>query len=214
MSQPMKMPSRLPRMKAITMKREMGSWGEENSRNCNAMLCWFSSMKSIVDSATSNRTMISTARLSHCMPHHPHPLSMPGSIAQHCALLYRTSGSFQRLVDPITQLLARLEVRYILAFKGNRLPRLGVTADPGSAVMKGETAEPADFYTLSGRQRRRHVFQHGLDCQLYILGRQLPLLLLDYALDQLRLGHHFPFLFKRVGSTSKVVPRLCLKVQG
>src|SRR5690606_206097 len=78
--------------KAITMKREMGSWGEENSRNCNAMFCWFSSMKSMVDSATSNRTMISTARLSHCMQHHPHPLSMPESIAQHRVLLYRAQA--------------------------------------------------------------------------------------------------------------------------
>lgn len=107
------------------------------------------------------------------------------------------AGTSLRLVDPIPQLLARLEVRHELAVEAYRLPGLGVATDARGAVVQGKAAEATDLDPVPGRQGLGHLLQHGLDCQLDILRGQLPLMGND-PFDQLRLGHGFPFFFKRL----------------
>ena len=75
-----------------------------------------------------------------------------------------------------------------------------VTILPDFLSMKcGSTARGQN---ISGLLQMRVVgwhqlLQHGLDRQLHILCGQLPLMG-DNSLDQLRLGHGFPFVFKRL----------------
>ncbi len=70
--------------------------------------------------------------------------------------------------------------------------------------MQGEAAEAADFDTITRRQRLGHLLEHGLDGQLDILWRKQPLVR-NNPLDQLRLGHAFPFYFKQVEQLRNVL---------
>lgn len=88
-------------------------------------------------------------------------------------------------------------MRHVLAVELYSIAGLRVAADTRGPIMERKTAKTTDFDPLPGRQRLRHVFEHGFDRQLHILRRQLSLLL-DYALDQLRLGHDFSFFIKRL----------------
>lgn len=74
------------------------------------------------------------------------------------------------LIHPIAQLLPRLEMRDEFAVEGDRLAGFRVSADAGRAVVEGEAAEAADLDAVASGQRLGHLFQHGLDRQLDILG--------------------------------------------
>jgi hypothetical protein len=117
------------------------------------------------------------------------------------------SGVFQGLVHPVAKFLARLEMRDVLAIELDCIPGLGVAPDPRRTVMQGEAAKTPNFDPFPGGKRLGHVLEHGVDRQLYVLGRELPLLL-DYALDQLRLGHDFSFFIKRLDPFLSVLPCL------
>lgn len=101
------------------------------------------------------------------------------------------------LIHPIPQLLPRLEMRDELAIQADGLAGLGISAYAGGAVVEGEAAETANLDAVASSQRLCHLLEHGLDGQLDILRRKHPLLG-DDTLDQLRLGHGFPFVFKRL----------------
>lgn len=101
------------------------------------------------------------------------------------------------LIDSITQLLARLEMWYELAIQTYRLAGFGVAPNARRAIVQREAAEATNLDTIPRSQRLGHLLQHGLDGQLDILGGKLALVG-DDSFDQLRLGHGFPFFFKRL----------------
>lgn len=74
------------------------------------------------------------------------------------------------LIHPIAQLFPWLEMRDELSVQSNRLAGFWVAADAGGAVVEGEAAEAADLDAVASGQRLGHLFQHGLDRQLDILG--------------------------------------------
>ena len=100
-------------------------------------------------------------------------------------------------VYPIPQLFARLEMRDELTDERDGLTGFRVTAYTRCSVMEGKTAETPDLDAVAGGKRLSHLLEHGLDGQLDILGRKKALLG-DDTFDQLRLGHGFPFVFKRL----------------
>jgi len=101
------------------------------------------------------------------------------------------------VIHPIPQLLPRLEVRHVLAVEADGLAGLGVPADAGGAVMEGKATEATDLDPFTGGEGLGHLLEHGLDGELDVLRREHALLAHD-SFDQLRLGHGFPFVFKRL----------------
>lgn len=83
------------------------------------------------------------------------------------------------------------------AVKADGLAGLGIAAYAGGAVVQGKATKAADLDPVASGQSLSHLLKHGLDGQLDILRRKQPLLG-DDSLDQLRLGHGFPFVFKRL----------------
>ena len=88
-------------------------------------------------------------------------------------------------------------MRHELAIQTYRLTGFRVAPYARGAVVQGEAAEATDLDAIPCRQRLGHLLQHGLDGQLDILGGELTLVS-DDSFDQLRLGHGFPFFFKRL----------------
>lgn len=88
-------------------------------------------------------------------------------------------------------------MRHELAVQTYRLAGFRVTPNARRAVVQRKAAEAANLDTIPRSQCLGHLFQHGLDGQLDILGGQLTLVG-DNSFDQLRLGHGFPFFFKRL----------------
>src|SRR5688572_2011600 len=91
-------------------------------------------------------------------------------------------------VDPLPQVLPRLEVRYVLAGQSNGLPGLGVAPLARRAKVQAEAPEPADLDALTLRQCVAHDLEDLLDGQLDILRRQMTLLCGD-ELYELGLRH-------------------------
>src|SRR5690606_7266968 len=86
--------------------------------------------------------------------------------------------AFQRhhITDTLTQLLAGLEVRNMLAWQRDRLTRLRVATHARRAVMQGKTAEATDLDTLTRGQRPAHHFQQCLHRQIDIVRLQMRLM--------------------------------------
>src|SRR5690606_28409794 len=94
-------------------------------------------------------------------------------------------------VDPLAQVLARLEVRHVLAGQRHGLAGLGIAPLPGRAEVQREAAETPDLDALALRQRIAHDLQDLLQRQLDVARRQVLLLGRD-DLDQFRLRHESP----------------------
>src|SRR5262249_47049906 len=92
------------------------------------------------------------------------------------------------VVDALAQVLARLEVRNVLARERHRLPRLGIASLTGRAEVEREAAEATDLDAITLRQRVAHDLEDLLQRQLHVTRRQVLLLGGD-DLDQFRLRH-------------------------
>jgi hypothetical protein len=79
-------------------------------------------------------------------------------------------------IDALTQVLAGLEVRHVLAGERHGFAGLGVAALARRAEMQREAAETADLDALAAGQRVAHDLEHLLDRQLDVLGGQVLLL--------------------------------------
>src|SRR5690349_10766424 len=75
------------------------------------------------------------------------------------------------VVDPLAQVLARLEVRNVLAGERNGLAGLRIATLAGRPEVQREAAEAANLDALAGRQRVAHDLQELLDGQLDVLRR-------------------------------------------
>ncbi|MNG36695.1 hypothetical protein D3C84_1238130 [compost metagenome] len=73
-------------------------------------------------------------------------------------------------IDAVAQLFTRLEMRHELAIETDRLAGLGIASYPRCTVVQGKTAKATDLDAISSRQALGHLFKHGLDGQLDILG--------------------------------------------
>ena len=82
----------------------------------------------------------------------------------------------RRGVDPLPQLLARLEVRDILSGQGNGPAGFRITPDTRRTEMQLVAAEASDFDSLARRQRITHLLQHGLDGKLHVAFAEVALL--------------------------------------
>ena len=92
------------------------------------------------------------------------------------------------LVDPITQILARLEMRYIFARQCDCLTGFWIAADSRRPKVQGKAAETANFNSPSVRERIAHEIKQVLDGQFDILCRQVLLLACDNFYE-FRFGH-------------------------
>src|SRR5690606_16857551 len=87
------------------------------------------------------------------------------------------SGELQHAaVDAVTQLLARLEVRHVLAAEHHWLTGLGVAAGTRRAVVKGKTSKAPDLDATAFGKHVGHVGHDGLDRQFDVLGGKLRVL--------------------------------------
>src|ERR1700683_3669186 len=96
--------------------------------------------------------------------------------------------SISAAVDALAQILARLEVRHVLAGPRHGLAGFRVPALARRREMQREAAEAADLDAIALGQRVAHDLEHLLECELHILGRQMLLLRGD-DLDQFRFRH-------------------------
>src|SRR4029453_9457160 len=93
-----------------------------------------------------------------------------------------------RKVHALPQLLAGLEVRYVLLRHLHLLARLRIASGAGRPIVEAKAAEPADLDALPLRERLAHRVEDHLHRKLGILGDQLRKLRRE-AVDQLRFGH-------------------------
>src|SRR3954469_18081852 len=77
------------------------------------------------------------------------------------------------VIHALAQLLARLEVRHVLARDLHLLAGLGVAPRSRRPVVQPEAADPADLDAIAGREGVRHRVQHRLDRQLRVLRSEL-----------------------------------------
>ena len=77
------------------------------------------------------------------------------------------------MVDPFSQILARLEMRHRLARQRNGFAGLRVATDARRTEMEGKAAEAPNLNSLPFRERIAHQVQQVLDRQLDILRRQV-----------------------------------------
>src|SRR5580704_4754399 len=92
------------------------------------------------------------------------------------------------VIHPLTQVLAGLEVRNVLARERDGLTGLGIAALARGPEVQREAAEAANFDALPLGERITHDFQDLLQRQLNVLRRQMLLLRRD-DLDEFRFRH-------------------------
>src|SRR5690606_34968354 len=92
------------------------------------------------------------------------------------------------VADALAQLLAGLEMRYVLSRKGHGGPGLRVAAGTRRPVVERKAAETADFNPLTLGQRSAHDLQPRLHRQVAVVRLQVGLAA-GQDLDQFRLGH-------------------------
>src|SRR3954454_9417039 len=107
------------------------------------------------------------------------------------ALRLRRRGLLGRLVDALAQLLAGLEMGYVLLRHLHLLAGFGVAAGARRPVVQAEAAEAADLDAIAGEQRLRHRVEDHLDRVFRVLRHQLRVALRQPR-DQLRLRHGDP----------------------
>jgi len=93
-----------------------------------------------------------------------------------------------RLIDALAQILARFEMRHVLAWKRYRITGLGIAPDPRRSEMEGETAESANFDSVAGSKGRTHLLNDGPDRKIDV-GLAQVFLLFCQLFYQLGLGH-------------------------
>lgn len=94
------------------------------------------------------------------------------------------------VVGSIAQLLARLEMRNVLARQIDFLAGFRVASRPRGAVMQAETAKTANFNALTVGERAAHHFNQTFYRQLDILVGQMSLIFRQ-VVDQVRFGHRW-----------------------
>src|ERR1700741_3072699 len=92
------------------------------------------------------------------------------------------------VVHALTQVLAGLEVRDVLARERDRLPGLGVASLARWPEVQREAAEATNLDALTLRERIAHDLENLLERELDVLRRQMLLLGGD-DLDEFRLRH-------------------------
>src|SRR5271170_5676603 len=100
------------------------------------------------------------------------------------------------VVDALAQVLARFEVRHMLAGQGDGFAGFRISALSWRPKMQREAAKTTYFDALACRQRIAHDFQELFDGQFDILRRQM-LLLGRNDLNEFRFRH-----YRSVGITS------------
>ena len=75
---------------------------------------------------------------------------------------------FSGVIDALSEILARLEVRHVLACEGDGIPRLRVSAHPRRPEMQRETTETSNLDAFAAGKRLAHQFENMLDRELYI----------------------------------------------
>src|SRR6187551_1275064 len=102
-------------------------------------------------------------------------------------------GTVRSVIDPLAQILARLEVRNVLAGQRHRFAGLGIAALPWRPEVQREGAEAPYLDAISSRQGIAHDLEDLFERELDILGGQMFLFRRD-DLDELGLRHG-PSLF-------------------
>src|SRR5580765_7206124 len=97
-------------------------------------------------------------------------------------------GAVCSVIDAFAQILARLEVRNVLAGKRDGFAGLGIAALPRRTEVQRERAEAAYLDAISRRQGIAHDLEDLLERELHILGRQMLLFSRD-DLDELGFRH-------------------------
>src|SRR6187551_2109773 len=97
-------------------------------------------------------------------------------------------GTVRSVIDPLAQILARLEVRNVLAGQRHRFAGLGIAALPWRPEVQREGAEAPYLDAISSRQGIAHDLEDLLERELHILGGQMFLFRRD-DLDELGLRH-------------------------
>src|SRR5712691_5493335 len=115
--------------------------------------------------------------------------SMPPPARRRPSLLF--------LVDPLAQLLARLEVRDVFLRHVDLLARFRIAADARRPVIEPEAAEAADLDALGLHQALRHRVQDHLDRIFGVLCDELRIARREPR-DQFGLGHSGPRLLLNV----------------
>jgi hypothetical protein len=93
-----------------------------------------------------------------------------------------------QVIDPVPQLLARLEVGNVLTLQRHRLTRLGIARNSRLSKVEAKTAKATHFDPFTGGQHLRHLLKNAANRQLDILEWKLRLLRSD-TLDKLGSGH-------------------------
>src|SRR6267154_1671213 len=101
------------------------------------------------------------------------------------------NGPVGALVHALTQILAGLEVRHVLAVQRHGFTRLGIAPLPRRPEVQRKTAEAADLDPIALRQGVAHDLKHLLESELHVLGRQV-LLLGSYYFYEFGLRHAGP----------------------
>ena len=99
---------------------------------------------------------------------------------------------FAARIDSLAEILARLEVRNVLAGQGHCLTGLGIPADSRGPEMQRETPEASNLDALPLGQRIAHQIQQVLDRKLDVFRRQV-LLLAGNGFYEFRFSHNFVF---------------------
>ena len=99
------------------------------------------------------------------------------------ALLSSQSGIYA-----FPELLARLEMGYMLCRQCDRIAGFRISANTRRTIMQGKTAKSPDFNPLPGSECPAHLFKQTLDRQFDILVIQMSVFGREY-LDQFRLCH-------------------------
>jgi hypothetical protein len=66
-------------------------------------------------------------------------------------------------IEPLAQLLARLEEGHPFFLDEHRIAGPRIAAGAGRTVLHGEGAETAQFHAIAGRQRVGDLVQNGID---------------------------------------------------
>src|SRR5690606_20762384 len=92
------------------------------------------------------------------------------------------------VADAFAQLLAGLEMRNMLAGKGNGIAGLRIATDAWRTIVQRETAKTADLDAIAVRQSAAHLLKHGLDGKIDVFRLEMRLAQ-SQRLDEFGFGH-------------------------
>ena len=82
-------------------------------------------------------------------------------------------------INPLTELFAGLEVRYIFAIQFNNVAGFWITPDTRRTVVKTKTTETTNFHTLVVNHGVSHFLDNHLNSHFHVAGLQLILTFCD-----------------------------------